>query len=552
MTEQGLSESYLVTQIDGDLTRPVLPGMIIARLETAEKPVSDEEGDTPDSGQGPGTSARELKLSTQEGCELIEEDHAVQATVYGLAEIRNGRVKVTPLLKVAPDHMEVVATLYPEDSLGNPITLEVICRVMDTLGIRVEPDNDAIESAIAAAGPDGEPVKDVVLAAGTPPKHGRNERVELAVNTAQSAGTIMEDGSIDFYEQGAVCSVSEGQLLGRLFPLEKGINGRNVYGDTLPADEGVSTDFRIGENVDTTEDKLQFHSRINGMVKFVHNCLSITEIFEISSDVDFNTGNIHMEKGSVSIQGMVRSGFVVSSAGNIVVSEVIEDAVVDAGGDVMVQSGILMHGKGSVRAEGSVIAQFAQNARIEAYGDVVINNNITNCDITAGGKVLSTQGMGRIQGGIVRCIDGIEANVVGSPSNTPTRIIVGSEYKDQEDLTAEKRDLKEQIHWITREIGVADISEILENIPPQKREAVTKILVKLSAARQRIAEIEGILEEREQQTKESFGKQIKIKETLYPGVVVTMAGCNLKIDHPITSCTLYYDRDTDSIRWVIL
>ncbi len=393
-------------------------------------------------------------------------------------------------VEISPDRMEARIIGYlPAAGSGAPLDTERLKNQIAAAGVAVEADEEALSQFLGRLD-EAEDEVDVVIASGIPPVHGSDGRLEFSVDTDQSVGTVRENGSIDYHERSTVRTVAEGDLLGRMIPPETGTPGQDVAGRALPARDGRPVVLTPGENVTVSDDGLEFRAGIDGMIKFARNVLTVTQVVEIPGDVDFGTGNIHMDEGSTLIKGTVRSGFAVSSAHNVVVGESVEDAEIQAGGDVMVQQGILMTDKGFIKAEGSVYARFAQNARIEAGGDVVIDNNISNCDITAGGRVLATKGKGQIQGGIIRCNGGVEANKIGSKSNVKTLIEVG---------------LVKRHH-----------------------------------------------EEEEDRSEERPGASIKIHKTIHPGTHVTIDGCHLAVEHKIRDSRLRFDHKSNSIKWAPL
>ena len=66
----------------------------------------------------------------------------------------------------------------------------------------------------------------------------------------------------------------------------------------------------------------------------------------IKGNVDYDYGNIDFN-GSVHITGSVLPGFTVKAKGDIVVDKNVEDAYLEAGGDINVKMGI--SGKGSCK-----------------------------------------------------------------------------------------------------------------------------------------------------------------------------------------------------------
>lgn len=79
--------------------------------------------------------------------------------------------------------------------------------------------------------------------------------------------------------------------------------------------------------------------------------------------MDNSTGNIDYP-GNVTVRGNVKGGFSIIAKGDIVVEGVVEDALIQAGGQIIVKRGIHGMTKGILRAQGNVICKFIENATI--------------------------------------------------------------------------------------------------------------------------------------------------------------------------------------------
>ncbi len=345
-------------------------------------------------------------------------------------------------------------------------------------------------------------------------------------------------------------SLSAEEVLARVILAEKGTPGRDVRGNAIPAKDGEPSPVTAGENVVVSEDGLEFRAKIPGMVVFENDVITVTDVFEIRGDVDFSTGNIDMAQGSVKVSGTIRSGFTVTAAKDITVGEAVESAVVKAGGDIEVRRGIVMDEKGEkgeLEAGGNVRAHFAKNARIKAGGDIIIDNDITHCELLAQGQVLATKGKGRIQGGTVRCGGGVEVNMIGSEMAVVTKIIVGLEDEGHQRVLAEQKQLEEMAAKIDKILGTDDARTIIMRAPEAKRQAVGQLLKTRIGARDRLREIDVIVEAEQERLRRSAAARILVKRTAYPGTVVTIAGCVLKLKQAVNASYLYYDPESHSI-----
>jgi uncharacterized protein (DUF342 family) len=268
----------------------------------------------------------------------------------------------------------------------------------------------------------------------------------------------------------------------------------------------------------------------------------VTEYLEVKGNVDYATGNIRADRGSVKIRGSVSSGFTVTAPGHIVVGEVIESATVEAGGDVSVRGGLLMPGGGVVKAGGSVTAQYAANAHIVAGADVLVSNEITNSQVLAQGRVIAAKGKGIIQGGEIVCGAGVQANELGSELAAPTSIVISVKTAENLPLIKEKKELRSRVRKIYEALGKEDPRSILEKTPEPKRKAVAEILRYRIQAEARMKAINVILEEElRQRLKALEAAQVVVMNVAYPGVSIKFGGRVLTLAEPVKRSRFRWD-----------
>ena len=172
-------------------------------------------------------------------------------------------------------------------------------------------------------------------------------------------------------------------------------------GRAVRPESGHDIDFQAGENVELRSD--DFWSMIDGAVMIKNNTVSVSDIYSFAGDIDLQSGNLQHKKGAVRIEGTVRSGFEVQAGSHIIVDQTVEDATLKCGGDVEIVGGVIHAGDGSIEASGSVTARYAQNARISAGEDIVINGPAMNCDLYASSRIIVTGDKARMIGGVRSC-----------------------------------------------------------------------------------------------------------------------------------------------------
>jgi hypothetical protein len=527
----------------GDWSFPVFPNDVIGRYVP---PAPGTEGVTV-TGEKlsiPDHKPEDISFPGDGGCRLEEESSQVIATTYGLVTVQQGQMRVQPLIAMDNDKMAVKATIHAQTFAHEPTTPALFHKVLKRMKVMVALREQALEQAVEQAAETDSPVENVVLCRGIPSQKGKDGYFQMEVpSSAHEAdrGKETESGRIDYKARNRIRAVQAGDVLGRLMPPQTGAPGRDVLGNPIPASEGRPFKLVTGENVLVSEDGSEFRAATEGMVFFQGNTLKVTEIFQINGDVNLQVGNVELERGSVSITGSVLAGFRVEAPGNIEIRNVVEDAVLVAGGDVAVGCGITMQHQGSIQAGGSISAMYAQNASLRACNEVNIAHEISNCSVFAGQKVVATQGRGKIIGGVLRCGLEVRAREIGSPMGVETIILMGVN-RSMETSLARKRELKQTLEKIYASLGKGDVRDILEKFPQEKRCAVAQILQTRLTCERELQEIRThIAQEREDQ-RDMFEKvRVKALAVMHPDVIIKCFKGYFKTTKTLQAPTIVYN-----------
>lgn len=532
----------------GDWRYPVFPGDAFGNLVPAKEaqPGLCVDGST----ISPPGERRGKSLEFPEKCYayIDRTTTEVRAELYGIVNVEGSTIQIEPLLEISGDAMRVIGTVYPNDYRGKPITLERVQAALEAEEVTERVYGKEVGKAIKESDATGRKVREVTFCKGVKPQDGMDGWFEMSFADERSGvGEETEDGRVDFRSRGVVRSVKPGEILGRLNPPHPGIPGRDVYGRIIPATDGEDLVLTLDEGVDPGPETNTYVAAREGMVFFLNNTLSVTDVFQTRGDVNMTTGNIELEKGSAHIRGAILSGFSVSCPCNVVVDDLIESAQVTAGGDVEVRGGIIMEREGHILAEGGVSALHAKNAVITAQGSVVIAHEATNCTIYAGQKVIATKGRGKIVGGIIRAAQGIEANEIGSELGVETAIFLGQEVRTDPELIQRKSHLEKMLQKIYAAIGTADPKTILMQALPEKRVAIAEILKKRLACEQGIRDIEAKIQAQRISMRESTRAKVKVMKTVWPGTVINCFGAAHVVKEPTQYSQFYYDHEQGRI-----
>ncbi|WP_243544401.1 FapA family protein [Pseudodesulfovibrio tunisiensis] len=532
----------------GNLDYPVFPGDGFARKYP---PLTAAPGRTI-SGQvlPPKSSAvpRDIPVEMGDNVELDPLTNAYVSTIYGMARLSDGVISVDPLFRIDEDEVTVSSTVFHKDFRGNRMSSARLEKELRDIGVAIDVELGAIDKAIARAEATGQPVHDVPIVQGKYPVPGRDGWLEYLVSTREDTGQEDESGRLDFRNRGAYPMVEAQQTIARLHGPTQGQGGIDIYGKTIPASGGRELVIHLGENVMLLEDKVTFVSRAKGIMVMERNVLSVNDCLLIRGDVDYGTGNVVLEHGSVRILGSVNESFSVSAPKHVVVGGSVESATITAGGCVEVSGGILMPKGGRIRADGDVVTGYATNARIEAGGDVHIVNEATNSYIHADGRIVALKGHGIIQGGETVCAKGVEAKEIGSDMGVITKIAVRIDEPADEELRQERARIKEAIRKIDETLGCGQPKEILARTARDKRHKVAAVIrhrIKLIERRKAISEeltrMALVRQER------LAGIRIRVHHRINAGTVIQFGAKHVQIKKNMDATVIYWDPATSDL-----
>ena len=533
---------------NGDLKLPVFPNAPFCEIIPATEAVNGQtvtgqpiKAPGPEKGKG-------ISFPPASNCFIDTTTLQVRSELYGLAHFDKQQLSVRSIMRISPDHMRVDAHIYARDYRGKLITADRMLEALEAQEIQAALDTNTLGAAIREALDTKGEVLNVPIARGTEPVNGRDGWFELyVVDDRSTIGTEDDSGKVDYRARGVVRSVKEGTKVGKLHAPSRGTPGKDVFGRIIPARDGAVFRFQLGENVEATAHGSEYVALISGMVFFIQNILSVTEVYQTRGDVNLVTGNLQLEKGSVHVRGSVLSGFAIDSPRNVLVDDVVESAEIKAGGDVEVKGGIIMDRGGKITAQGGISAMFAKGATIEAQGDVNIAHETTNCIIFAKQNMVATKGRGVIVGSTVRCGGTIIANEVGSDLGVTTSIFLGLHHESNIDYSQRKRELNTLLQKVYGSLGAGDPRVILANTPKERREAVAKLLrLRLSAEKEMQVIAEEIVREKEAK-KQAQKAKLKVLKTIYPGTIINCYGIVHKITKPMDNSQFYYNAEEQRI-----
>ncbi len=440
------------------------------------------------------------------------------------------------MIDVEADKMTAILRMYPPSAGGQPTSKARILELLAHMRVRAGIDEDAILMALE----ERPYCTDIIVARGKLPTAGRDGSVIYHFDTDNTVRPeLKEDGTVDFFKLNNLHQCTKGQVLAEIIPEEKGENGFDVYGSVLLAREVKRAVFDHGRNLEKSKDGLKLISMVDGHVSLVDKAVFVSDVYSVE-DVGTSTGNIEYH-GDVEVKGNVCENFSVKTDGNVFVSGVVEGAVIEAGGNIVIARGMHGQNKGRLKAGGNIVAKFISAAEVEAAGFVEAEQ-IINARVTAGTNVNADAGKGLITGGKVVAKGAINARNIGSPMGASTIVEIGTDVESKKRLAALQKSVGEKSK------AIPQMKKVLEETSRKLKTGVRltqeqiknarMLQVTLAEAQAKIQEELKEIEKLDKLLKTEGPAQIVLRGTMYQGVVVSISGATMTVKKEYTYCRL--------------
>lgn len=322
-------------------------------------------------------------------------------------------------IRVTNDKMAAIARFYPFSTAGAALTREEIISDLNFKGIKMGIDENVISEFLS----DKKYCTDYVIANGLEPTLGSDAKIEYFFNTNPNTKPKQnEDGSVDFFDLNTISKCTKNQVLAELKKEVKGERGYNVCGEVLLPRDVKKLVLKYNRNVALSDDGCKITALCDGHVSLVDDKVFVSDTYEVV-DVDTSTGNIDY-KGNILITGNVKAGFIVKAEGDVEVRGVVEGAIIEATGNVIIARGMNGMGRGVLTAGGNVVAKFFENTTVTA-GGYVRAEAILHSKISAKGEINVDGRKGFIIGGVIRSMETVSAKTIGTEMGVDTEIEVG-------------------------------------------------------------------------------------------------------------------------------
>ena len=181
----------------------------------------------------------------------------------------------------------------------------------------------------------------------------------------------------------------------------------DIFGEMITVASPEDILFVAGNNTRLSEDALEIVATAEGRPHLdAMGTVSVYPEMRINGDVDYETGNINFN-GNLVVSGTIREGFSVRCA-NLTVDQ-IHGAEVNITGNLNVSSGII--DADVINVQGNVQAKYINNSKIKVFRDVIVQREILDSRIFAGGACINENGV--IISSFINAKGGIRSGTVG-------------------------------------------------------------------------------------------------------------------------------------------
>ena len=419
--------------------------------------------------------------------------------------------------KVSSDNCHVWAVFYPPFEGASELTYNEITGDLKNLGINAGINENVIKDFI-----DNKKYGyEYEVASAVMPEEGKDGYIEYKFNSSlKPAPKVKDDGTVDFHSLENVNRIKKGDVVAILHPADPGNDGVDVHGRAIHPSRVKRAVFRYNRNLKVSDDGLQLISLVDGHVILENEKIVASNVMELIN-VDNSTGDIEYD-GNLSIKGNVLAGFSVRATGDISINGIVEGAVVQAGGNIVLNRGVQGMTKASIKAGGNIVSKFIESAQLVQAGGYIETDSILHSKVNAKGYIKVQGRNGLIIGGDVRSMVLVSAKVIGNEMGTVTTVGVGMDPASKSRIDELNKELlrmgsnKMQLDQIAT--ALRKLREANGKLPEDKVELQQKTMRNLIILEKQIGEYKKEYAELKSQLSEDSNARIKVYDSVNVGV----------------------------------
>ena len=424
-------------------------------------------------GQESSSGSKDIEIITGEGISAVTKEDGIlhySCLVDGIAVLKNKRklymipaVDAEFSLHVSGDKTRLLFdAIIGKNRVSAIKTKDVVSKIIDMGVSRSEIKEELLNTELEKLRKGEVPfINALVIVEGIKPIHGEDGDVEFKVPIEKNYRKVFyrEDGSIDHKRTTTIHTVKPDDILAVITPPNTHKkDGINIYGSIIPAKSGRWPRIEAGEGTVFKNNNLHVCATVEGKAIFKTPVLKVEPQLHIRGDVDYSTGGIDF-KGDLVVSGDVLDGFDISCSGDITIAGNVEACTIFAGGDILISGGISGKTKARIFSGGNIKATYAEQARVEARGNIIITKSATLSKLYSAKNVIvaSRTSSPAVVGCDIIAKNVCDINKVGSErGGAASKIILGYDY----DLVRNNKRIQKQLRLI--QIQITKLSKEIE------------------------------------------------------------------------------------------
>ncbi|HEC61104.1 MAG TPA: DUF342 domain-containing protein [bacterium] len=435
-------------------------------------------------------------------------------------------------ITVSDDEMQVLADFRPPIGSGNPLLKDQIEDLLAQEGITFGIKWDLIEETILKINAEQERIKSLLIAAGERPVREVAEYIKVEKDLFQERPVPKKDTQAIDHRSVSPWRIIHGkEVIAHLIPGRAGKPGKTVKGTNIPFTKKEVIQFKAGKNTQLEGEEVI--ALCEGRIAISQDEFWIDEVLELKNGVDYSTGNIDFP-GDVILDGEVQDGFTIRSGASVTCNTTLDATEVKTAKDLRVSGGIVGKQDGIVRVGGEIEAKFISHCNIQSRKSLCISDSIYNSTVYTLDKVLLGD-KGKIVGGQIHAINGVETHQIGKATSSPTSIFCGTDYIAERKLNLvnlKSAELQETLKKIERDLRRNQTEALKDN-----REKLVKELTAMDNIKKKLI---GLLDK-------NIDAQIVVHGKIFPGTHVEICRVAMDIKETQTAVSIKLDQENRTL-----
>lgn len=351
---------------------------------------------------------------------------------------------------------------------------------------------------------------------------------------------VREDGSVDYSNMSSLENVHKDDVIAVYRCNTPGISGYDIFGREMKPRAVRELPPLRGRGFYTKKDDLDtYYAIADGKIEYKDGRVEIREIHYISGDVTYITEKVEFF-GDIVITGNVMAGVSIRAGKSLTINGYVERCQIFAGGDIILKRGIQGAGKAVITCWGNVYADFIENTIVKARGNLRANY-ILNSFVESEGKVVVSGKRGSIIGGYIHGLKGVEATIIGNPSEVRTVVHVGNNselIEEWKKVCRREIEIKEELELLVKDLSKLVKDKKLRGISKHEEERLRALSVKKDEVMNNLDTVRESKQRISNMRQSCMGAKVRADGNIYRGTIIQIDGNFFPLEN--STCYMEY------------